>query len=126
MSQNFLIRARVSRPGRLAAAIQLLGIIGGLGLLASNVALAESPQPKANEPTREMPRGQSSGTANQQTLDTYRDKHGTVRTEDGRTVRSEDGDRNNRGQPDDSPEHSHEGGPTDPGSDPGATESPRP
>ncbi|MFS2122859.1 hypothetical protein [Pseudomonas sp. Pseusp97] len=126
MSQAFLIRAQVSRPRRLAAAMQLLGAIGCLGLVASNIALAESPQPKANEPTQEMPQGQSSGTANQKTLETYRDKHGTVRTEDGRKVRSDDGDRNNRGQPDDSPEHSSEGGATDPGSDPGATEKPRP
>lgn len=117
-----LRRPGAARPRRLIVAMQIIGVAGGLAVWGANVALAESPQPKTNEPTQDMPYGQSSGTANQQNLKTHRDKHGNVRTEDGKKVRSDSGDTNNRNQPDDSPEHSNQGGPTDKATDPGGTE----
>lgn len=120
MTQRMLSRPGAARPTRLAVAIQVLGMAGSLGLLSSNPALAESPQPKANEPTQEMPRGQSSGSANPQNLDTHRDKNGDVRSDDGEKVRQKRNEQNNRQQPSGSSEHSHEGGTTD--RPPGSTE----
>ena len=122
MTHRILCRPGAARPKRLVAAMQVLGVAASLGLLSANLALAESPQPKSNEPTQDMPGGQSSGSANPQNLKTHRDPHGDVRTEDGRKVRPDNGDSNNRQQRDDSPEHSHPGGASDPSSDPGSTE----
>lgn len=121
MTQQIPSCPGAARPKRLAVAIQVLGVAGSLGLLSSNLALAESPQPKANEPTQEMPRGQSSGSANPQNLDTHRDKNGDVRTDDGKKVRQDSGDGNNSQRPDESSEHSHEGGATNKSSAPGST-----
>lgn len=87
--------------------------------LAGQPATPDGNHPGPGEGTSH---GQGAGPTAQDPHETHRE-NGKVRTEDGRAVRSDDGERNNRSDHQDaSPEHSGEGGQRDRSSNPGSQE----